>query len=131
MGVRLRPPIASVDRYIEAPPSAAWDVLVDVAAWPLWGPSVRRAELRGGATELGLGATGDVLTAVGLRMPFVITEFDPGHRWTWKVAGVPATGHQVTEAPGGCRVRFEVPWWATAYLPVCAAALVRIDTLLR
>jgi len=131
VGVRLRPPIASVDRYIEAPPSAAWDVLVDVTAWPLWGPSVRRAELRDGATELGLGTTGYVWTAVGVRMPFVITEFDPGRRWIWNVAGVPATGHQVTAAPGGCRVRFEVPWWATAYLPVCAAALVRIDTLVR
>ena len=38
---------------------------------------------------------------------------------------------QVTAAPGGCLVRFEVPWWATAYLPVCSAALGRIDTLLR
>jgi hypothetical protein len=106
-------------------------VLVDTAAWPLWGPSVRRAALRGGAVELGLGTTGDVWTAVGLRMPFVITEFDPGRRWTWTVAGVPATGHQVSDAPGGCRVRFEVPWWATAYLPVCAVALGRIDTLVR
>jgi len=131
VGVRRWPPTASVDRFIAAPPSAAWDVLVDTAAWPLWGPSVRRAALRGGAVELGLGTTGDVWTAVGLRMPFVITEFDPGRRWTWTVAGVPATGHQVSDAPGGCRVRFEVPWWATAYLPVCAVALGRIDTLVR
>ena len=62
-------------------------------------------------------------------MPFVITEFDPGSRWIWKVAGVPATGHQVTAAPGGCRVRFEVPLWASAYLPVCSVALVRIERL--
>ena len=131
MGVVIGPRIVSIDRFIAATPAAAWDVLVDMAAWPIWGPSVRRAELRDGAVELGLGATGDVWTAVGVRMPFVITEFDPGRRWTWKVAGVPATGHQVSEAPGGCRVRFEVPWWASAYLPVCGAALGRIDTLLR
>ncbi len=121
--------IASVDRVIAAAPSAAWQILVDVAAWPLWGPSVRRAKLRDGATELRLGTRGDVWTAVGVRMPFVITEFDPGSRWTWKVAGVPATGHQVTATPGGCRVRFEVPWWASAYLPVCSVALVRIERL--
>jgi hypothetical protein len=121
--------IASVDRVIAAAPSAAWHILVDVAAWPLWGPSVRRAKLRDGATELSLGTRGDVWTAVGVRMPFVITEFDPGSRWTWKVAGVPATGHQVTADPGGCRVRFEVPWWASAYLPVCSVALGRIERL--
>ena len=131
MGIELRPPTASVDRDIAAAPSAAWNVLVDLAAWPLWGPSVRRAVLRDGAVELGLGARGDVWTVVGVRLPFVITEFEPGHRWSWRVAGVPATGHQVTAAAGGCRVRFEVPWWATAYLPVCAAALTRIDTLVR
>ena len=122
--------IASVDRVIAAAPSAAWQILVDVAAWPLWGPSVRRAQLRDGATELSLGTRGDVWTAVVVRMPLVITEFDPGSRWTWKVAGVPATGHHVTAAPGGCRVRFEVPFWAGAYLPVCAVALRRIERLL-
>lgn len=121
---------ASVDRVIATAPSAAWQILVDVAAWPLWGPSVRRAQLRDGATELSLGTRGDVWTAVGVRVPFVITEFDPGSRWTWKDAGVPATGHHVTAAPGGCRVRFEVPYWAGAYLPVCAVALRRIERLL-
>lgn len=130
MGVILGPRIAGIDRFIAAPPAAAWDLLVDVAAWPIWGPSVRRALLLDGATGLSLGTRGDVWTAVGVRMPFVITEFEPGHRWTWRVSGVPATGHQVTPTPGGCRVRFEVPWWATAYLPVCAVALSRIESAL-
>jgi len=129
MAIVRRPPMASVDRDISAPPDAAWDVLVDISAWPIWGPSVRNVSLRDGATELGLGVRGDVWTAVGVRMPFVITEFDPGHRWSWSVAGVPATGHQVSAADGGCRVRFEVPWWATGYLPVCAVALRRIEKM--
>ena len=131
MGVNLGLRVSGVDRFIAAPPSAAWELLVDLAAWPRWGPSVRRAALLDGATELGLGTRGEVWPAVGVTLPFVITEFDPGRRWSWKVAGVPATGHQVTAAPGGCRIRFEVPWWATAYLPVCSAALGRIDALLR
>jgi len=130
VGVILGPGIAGIDRFIAAPPGAAWDLLVDVTAWPLWGPSVRRAILHDGATGLSLGTRGDVWTAVGVRLPFVITEFEPGHRWTWKVSGVRATGHQVTAAPGGCRVRFEVPRWATAYLPVCAVALSRIESAL-
>jgi uncharacterized protein YndB with AHSA1/START domain len=131
MGIALRPPIASVDRHISAPPEAVWRLLVDIREWPHWGPSVRRAELDGGGSELHAGARGTVWTVAGVRLPFIVTEFDAGHRWNWAVAGVPATGHQVTETVGGCRVRFEVPWWALAYLPVCATALARIDRLAR
>ena len=127
MGSARRP--LAVERFIAAPPRAVWDLLVDVSAWPRWGPSVRRATLADQAPGLALGVRGDVWTAVGVRLPFVITEFDAGRRWTWKVAGVPATGHQVTAAPGGCQVRFEVPWWAGAYLPVCSVALRRIERL--
>ena len=81
------------------------------------------------ATELALGTRGTVETAVGVRLPFTITEFTPGRRWSWTVAGIAATGHQVTAAPGGCRVRFEVPWWAAPYLAVCSVALGRIEVL--
>ena len=127
MGSARRP--LAVERFIAAPPRAVWDLLVDVSAWPRWGPSVRRATLADQAPGLALRVRGDVWTSVGVRLPFVITEFDAGRRWTWKVAGVPATGHQVTAAPGGCQVRFEVPWWAGAYLPVCSVALRRIERL--
>ena len=129
MGIALRGPTASVDRHIGAPPAVVWRLLVDIREWPHWGPSVRRAALDGGGSQLHPGARGTVWTVAGVRLPFTVTEFDADHRWTWSVAGVPATGHQVTEAAGGCRVRFEVPWWAMAYLPVCAAALSRIDRL--
>lgn len=62
-------------------------------------------------------------------MPFTVNDFRPERGWSWTVAGVPATGHEVTPVEGGCRVRFDVPWWAGAYLPVCAVALARIDKL--
>ena len=52
-----------------------------------------------------------------------------GRRWAWSVAGVPATAHEVRPDGRGCRVRFEVPWWASAYLPVCAVALGRIEKM--
>lgn len=127
MGITLRPP--GVDRRIGAPTATVWAVLTDTDQWPLWGPSVRRAELHSGGTMLTAGAHGTVWTAVGVALPFRITDFEPGRRWGWTVAGVPATGHEVTAVPGGCRVRFETPWWATAYLPVCSAALARIEKL--
>lgn len=130
MGIALRPPVVRIDRHIDAPAEAAWRLLTDVSAWPQWGPSVRRAVLDGGGTRLTAGARGTVWTVAGVRMGFAVTEFEPGRRWSWRVAGVPATGHEVAGAPGGCRVAFEVPWWAGPYVAVCSAALGRIDTLL-
>lgn len=90
---------------------------------------MRRAVLHGGATRLDLGVRGTVWTAVGVRMGFTITEFDAGRRWSWSVSGVPATGHEVIPAGNGCRASFDVPRWASIYLPVCAVALDRIDQI--
>lgn len=127
MGITPR----SVEREIPAPPDVVWRLLVDVDQWPRWGPSVHRAALDDGSTRISAGAQGTVWTAVGVPVRFVITEFEPGRRWAWKVAGVTATGHEVRAAGSGCRVRFDVPWWAVAYLPVCAAALATIERLAR
>ena len=128
MGITLRSPNPGVERRINAPAHVVWRLLVDTEQWPRWGPSVRRVALTDGATEIGPGARGTVWTAVGISTSFVITEFEPGRRWGWKVAGIPATGHEVIPLDDGCVVRFEVPRWAVAYLPVCAIALSRIDS---
>ncbi len=129
MGIAPHGGVLSIRRDVDAPIEAVWGLLVDVGRWPQWGPSVRRAVLDGGATELALGVRGTVWTAVGVPMPFAITAFEPGRRWDWAVAVVPATGHRVCAFPGGCRVAFDVPWWAAPYLTVCAVALARIDRL--
>jgi hypothetical protein len=62
-------------------------------------------------------------------LPYTVTAFEPGRYWSWSVAGIPATGHRVVPQAGGCLVTFTVPWWAPAYLPVCALALRRIERL--
>ena len=129
MGIALRPKAVGVDRLIAAPAEQVWQLLTDVLQWPLWGPSVRKAVLDNGETVLSEGARGTVWTAAGVRMPFHITEFTPQRRWRWTVAGVTATGHDVTPVDGGCRVRFDMPWWAAAYLPVCAVGLDRLAKL--
>ena len=129
MSLELRPPVVSVDRELRVSPATAWGLLVDVQQWPRWGPSVRRAALDDGGTAVRAGAQGTVWTAVGLPLRFSITEFEPGRRWAWTVAGVAATGHEVAAAASGYRVRFDAPWWAVAYLPVCAVALGRIEAL--
>lgn len=117
----------SVSRHIDAPAEDVWRVLTDLEAWPVWGPSVTRAELDG--ERLALGATGRVYTPVGIALPFEITEFEPGRRWSWSVAGVSATAHAVEPDGAGCRASMAAPLWAPAYLPVLAIALRRIDRM--
>jgi uncharacterized protein YndB with AHSA1/START domain len=121
-----------VGRAIGAPAERVWDLLVDTARWPAWGPTVSGAEIATGGvgTRIGPGATGRVRTSLGPSLPFVIEDFDPGRRWTWAVAGVSATGHRVDPLDdGSCRVTFEVPRWAPPYLAVCWLALRRIEAL--
>lgn len=115
-----------------APAAVVWDILVDTARWPAWGPTVSGATVRtgGDGTRIGPGATGTVRTALGPHLGFAVTDFDPGRRWAWAVSGVQATGHRVEPRTGDrCLVTFEVPRWAPPYLLVCAVALRRIERL--
>ena len=114
----------TVDRQIDAPADVVWRILVDLEVWPQWGPTVTRAELDGGT--FGQGARGRVWTPVGVALPFVICEFDPGRVWGWRVAGVSATRHGVEPGVAGCRAWMSAPLWAPAYLPVLEVALRRI-----
>ncbi|WP_243393825.1 SRPBCC family protein [Mycobacterium ahvazicum] len=120
----------TVDRTIAAPPPVVWELLADLDAWPRWGPTIRRARLDEPYAELALHATGTVQTSLLVAAPFVITEFEPGRSWAWRVAGIPATRHRVDPATDGTRASMEVPWWAAPYATVCAIALRRIDEML-
>jgi uncharacterized protein YndB with AHSA1/START domain len=120
----------TVDKQVAAPASAVWELLVDLKAWPKWGPTIRRARLDPPHTELRLHATGTVQTSLLVAVPFVVTEFEPGRHWAWKVAGVPATAHRVDPVGNGARVQIAVPWWSAPYLTICSIALRRIDAML-
>ena len=114
---------------VNAPASAAWVVITDTRLWSEWGPGIAAVEVD--ERFIRLGSRGWITTFAGFRLPFVITEFDPGRRWRWQVAGIPATGHRVEHVdPMRCRVMFEVPILAAPYLPVCRVAAVRIRRLL-
>ncbi|MGZ8178022.1 SRPBCC family protein [Williamsia sp. SKLECPSW1] len=128
LGLRNRMP--TVDRAMPVPARAAWDVIVDLDAWPQWGPSVSGAELDGPG-PLAAGSRGRVWTPVGVPLPFEITEFDDGRAWAWRVLGIPATRHEVIPTGDGCVVSFGVPLWAPGYLAVMALALPRIERLAR
>ena len=118
-----------MSRTLATPPADVWRLLVEVDAWPLWGPTVSRARLDDGLDRIRAGSTGTVTTPVGLSVPFVVTEYVEGELWSWRVAGIPATTHRVDETGEGSRVSFAVPVWAPAYLAVCAVALRRLDRL--
>jgi len=115
-----------------AEPLAAWRLLTDTRTWPSWGPSIRAVTLHApdGDPVIAAGTTGTVRTVVGVTLPFRVVEVEPMARWTWRVAGVPATGHRVEGHPDGCRVIFEVPMLAAPYAAVCQVALRRIRRLL-
>ncbi|MEQ8719521.1 MAG: SRPBCC family protein [Acidimicrobiales bacterium] len=116
-------------RDIAAPASTLWDLLTDLDAWARWGPSVRSATLVGSGT-LRSGARGTVTTALGVSLPFEVTAWDPPWRWAWRVAGIGATDHVVSEVhAGSCNVRFGVPFVAAPYLAVCRVALGRLESM--
>lgn len=133
-----------VSRRIAASAEDVWALLTDTRQWPAWGPSITGVEPAPaglpagpesgpadsrGSGGLAAGSSGRVRTVLGVALPYTVTAFEPGRYWSWSVAGIPATGHRVVPQGGGCVVTFTVPWWAPAYLPVCALALRRIERL--
>ncbi len=120
----------TVDRVIAAPPEAVWQLLVDLHAWPQWGPPIRRAELDRPFDQLERHATGHVYTWLPVGLPFVVSEFEPDRYWAWTVAGLPATSHRVDPVAQGTRATIALPWWSAPYLSVCAVALRRMEKML-
>lgn len=119
----------TASRVVPVDPGIVWDLLVDTTRWSEWGPSVRAVDLP--ERHIRAGSKGRVRTAVGLWVPFEVTEFVDGCSWAWKVVGVPATTHFVDPLDRGCRVTFGLPTAAAPYALVCRAALGRIDRLAR
>ena len=119
-------------REVAAPAAVVWMLLTDVRRWPEWGPTVVEAQLDAG-TSIRQGATGRVRTPVGAWLPFTVPYLRAdaaGGSWSWRVAGVPATRHEVLDLGGGAsRVRFATPWWAPAYVPVVELGLRRLGAL--
>lgn len=117
-----------VSRKVNAPAKLVWDILTDTSTWSQWGPSVIDVEHDG--RHLRPGSKGRVKTVSGIWAPFKITKFDNDHYWSWKVFGVPATGHRVDDLDDAhCNLIFEIPLFAGPYAAVCKIAADRIAEL--
>lgn len=118
----------STSRLIERPADLVWELLATYRHWPHWGPSVRDVEVEG--DHVVAGATGMVITFVGLKLPFEITETQPGRYWGWRVGGISATGHLVIPITNSrCLVEFDVPVVFSPYLVILKWALRRIERM--
>lgn len=116
-----------VDREIDAPAQAVWDILRDTTLWPQWGPSVTDVECVD--RYIDRGSTGRVRLPGGVWAPFEITTCE-NYRWTWSIRGIPATGHSVAQiSDRRCVAAFDVLLVAAGYLPVCRRALGQIAEL--
>ena len=113
---------------IAAPSKVVWKILIDTHCWPRWGPSVSQVKCRNRYIQP--GTKGYVRTAVGIWLPFEITDFVPAIKWSWRVMNIPATSHRVEAlASRQCRLIFAVPWIAAPYLLVCKIAANRIKMI--
>ena len=118
----------SVGKMFSTAPHILWDLITDTTQWPRWGPTVKA--VRCSQRHIGKDSRGQVLTAVGVWLPFVITDFEPECFWSWKVASISATGHRIQPADGGCNLWFDIPIIAAPYFIICQVALNRIQNLL-
>lgn len=120
---------AEVSRLFRSPCSRIWELFTDTSKWSQWGPSVKAVECR--HRFIREGTEGRVKTAAGIWLPFIITGYKEGRFWSWKVAGIPATGHRLEPQEDGiCKLTFEVPLLAAPYAYICKIALERIARIL-
>ncbi len=118
-----------IARRVDAGPERVWAILRDTERWPEWGPSV--AAVEASERHVVAGTTGRIEVAhLGVWLPFEVTGC-ADRRWTWRVAGVRATGHRVEAVAGshGSVVGIEVPPIAAPYVLVCRCAVDRIADL--
>ena len=119
----------NVGKMFLASPHTIWDLITDTHQWPRWGPTVKA--VRQSRRYICDRSTGQVLTVMGLWLPFEITHYEYKCFWSWKVASIRATGHRIQPTDtGGCCLWFEVPMIAVPYLVICQIALNRIEDIL-
>ena len=113
---------------ISADTKRVWKIIIDTMLWPQWGPSVLVVECAD--RYINAQSQGRLKTALGIWLPFTITEFEAFHFWSWRIGRIEATGHRVSQRGQNQTVlSFTMPWWSAPYLVICKRALQNIDDL--
>ncbi|WP_223290956.1 SRPBCC family protein [Streptomyces avicenniae] len=86
-----------------ADPGTVWERYARPALWSGWSPQIRGVRTEG--ERIVPGMTGEVVTFLGVRVPFTVETVDEARRaWTWRARLGPVTvrlHHTVTARPGG------------------------------
>ena len=118
----------STSAVIAADVERVWNIIIDTHLWPKWGPSVSTVECVD--RFITAQSSGRLQTALGLWVPFTITDFEDGHFWSWRIGRIEATGHRVSRhRENQSVVSFTMPWWSTPYLIICMKALDHISKI--
>ena len=126
--IRIALPFIETSQIVDASSNEVWRIMTDTSLWPRWGPSIRGVKCTD--KHLKTDSTGSVQLFSGLWIKFVVTDFEEGRYWSWRMLGVHATGHRVEPlTTTHCRAVFEIPIIAAPYIVVCRVALKRISKL--
>lgn len=101
--------------HIEAPTSAVWIVLSDVAQWPTWSESMERVRVDA-TCRFGVGSKARIKQPKLPESTWTVTRWDTGEGFDWesKALGVTSIGtHEIERDGSGSRVTlgFEQTGW--------------------
>jgi hypothetical protein len=127
--IRIAFPYIEISRDLGVSPKRVWELLTDTVTWKIWGPTV--LAVQSSDRYIKKGSHGRIKTVLRFWVPFEVTDIESGAYWYWRIYSIKATGHRIEPLDdSGCRLIFQVPFWAFPYLVVCNIALDRIVELL-
>src|SRR5690349_973004 len=97
-------------RHVDAPPGRVWEVMVDVARWPEWTPTVESVEVADGR-PLHLGSSAEVRQPRLPRARWTVSELVDGRSFTWEATGPglrTVARHEVLPSGAGSEVRLSI-----------------------
>lgn len=97
-------------RHIEAPTQQVWDVLIDVARWPEWTPTIDRVE-RLDDGPLHVGSRTKVRQPKLPQALWEVTELEDGRSFIWQAKGPGMTTiarHEIVPEATGSKVTLSI-----------------------
>lgn len=100
----------TITKHIDAPPPRVWEVLVDVARWPEWAPTMLSVE-RLDAGPFQVGSRAKVRQPRLPQTVWQVTGLVDGRSFVWEAGGPGMTTvarHEVVDDGDGCKVTLSI-----------------------